>query len=75
MAKEDDVDMLADVKQMSAAAAAAGQAILSFESQLQPIDRYAIRFLELWDPIIDQTIMESEVRFEESDGSWIVLKN
>ncbi|PSS13807.1 Protein PHOTOPERIOD-INDEPENDENT EARLY FLOWERING like [Actinidia chinensis var. chinensis] len=67
VAKEDDVDMLADVKQMAAAAAAAGQAILSFESQLRPIDRYAIRFLELWDPIIDKTTMESEVRFEESE--------
>ncbi|KAK6124620.1 hypothetical protein DH2020_041634 [Rehmannia glutinosa] len=39
--KEDDVDMLADVKEMAAAAAAAGQAILSFENQLRPIDRYA----------------------------------
>lgn len=67
VAKEDDVDMLADVKQMAAAAAAAGQAMLSFESQLRPIDRYAIRYLELWDPIIDKTSKESEVRFEESE--------
>ncbi|KAL6971215.1 Pharynx and intestine in excess protein 1 [Sarracenia purpurea var. burkii] len=67
VAKEDDADMLADVKQMAAAAAAAGQAILSFESQLRPIDRYAIRFLQLWDPIIDKTAVESEVRFEESE--------
>ncbi|GAV63949.1 SNF2_N domain-containing protein/Helicase_C domain-containing protein/HSA domain-containing protein [Cephalotus follicularis] len=65
--KEDDVDMLADVKQMAAAAAAAGQAISSFENQLRPIDRYAIRFLELWDPIIDKAATESEVRFEERD--------
>lgn len=41
--------------------------MLSFESQLRPIDRYAIRFLELWDPIIDKTSMESEVRYEESE--------
>ncbi|XP_058207569.1 protein PHOTOPERIOD-INDEPENDENT EARLY FLOWERING 1 isoform X1 [Rhododendron vialii] len=67
VAKEDDVDMLADVKQMAAAAAAAGQAMLSFESQLRPIDCYAIRYLELWDPIIDKTSKESEVRFEESE--------
>lgn len=67
VAKEDDVDMLADVKQMAAAAAAAGQAILSFENQLRPIDRYAVRFLELWDPIIDKTAVESEVRFEETE--------
>ncbi|KAJ9153312.1 hypothetical protein P3X46_026762 [Hevea brasiliensis] len=66
-ANEDDVDMLADVKQMAAAAAAAGQAILTLENQLRPIDRYAIRFLELWDPIIDKAAMESEVRFEEED--------
>ncbi|KAJ4705577.1 protein PHOTOPERIOD-INDEPENDENT EARLY FLOWERING 1-like [Melia azedarach] len=63
--KEDDVDMLA-VKQMAAAAAAAGEAISSFENQLRPIDRYAIRFLEMWDPIIDKTAVESEVRFEET---------
>ncbi|KAF2314573.1 hypothetical protein GH714_027718 [Hevea brasiliensis] len=44
-----------------------GQAILTLENQLRPIDRYAIRFLELWDPIIDKAAMESEVRFEEED--------
>ncbi|XP_057423280.1 protein PHOTOPERIOD-INDEPENDENT EARLY FLOWERING 1 isoform X3 [Lotus japonicus] len=66
-AKEDDVDMLADVKQMAAAAAACGQAISAFENELRPIDRYAIRFLELWDPIIDKTALESEVRIEDTD--------
>lgn len=66
--KEDDADMLADVKQMAAAAAAAGQAISAFENELRPIDRYAIRFLELWDPIIDKTALESEVRIE--DAEW-----
>ncbi|KAM3320528.1 protein PHOTOPERIOD-INDEPENDENT EARLY FLOWERING 1 isoform X1 [Capsicum chacoense] len=65
--KEDDIDMLANVKQMAAAAAAAGQAILSFESQLRPIDRYAVRFLELWDPIIDKTAIESQCHFEETE--------
>nr|XP_024935444.2 protein PHOTOPERIOD-INDEPENDENT EARLY FLOWERING 1 isoform X3 [Ziziphus jujuba var. spinosa] len=65
--REDDVDMLADVKQMAEAAAAAGQAILSFENQLRPIDQYAIRFLELWDPIIDKAAVESQVRFEETE--------
>ncbi|KAJ4847374.1 Protein PHOTOPERIOD-INDEPENDENT EARLY FLOWERING 1 [Turnera subulata] len=64
---EDDVDMLADVKQMAAAAAAAGQALSSFENQLRPIDRYAIRFLELWDPIIDKAAMESQDGFEETE--------
>ncbi|KAJ6715417.1 HELICASE SRCAP-RELATED [Salix viminalis] len=58
----EDVDMLADVKQMAVAAAAAGQAIPSFENQLRPIDRYAVRFLELWDPIIDKAALESQVR-------------
>ncbi|KAH6818225.1 SNF2 domain-containing protein / helicase domain-containing protein [Perilla frutescens var. frutescens] len=62
---EDDVDMLAEVKQM--AAAAAGQAILSFENQLRPIDRYAVRFLELWDPIIDKTAVESNTQIEEAE--------
>ncbi|XP_012080821.1 protein PHOTOPERIOD-INDEPENDENT EARLY FLOWERING 1 isoform X2 [Jatropha curcas] len=66
-ANEDDVDMLDDVKQMAAAAAAAGQAISTLENQLRPIDRYAIRFLELWDPIIDKAAMDSEVRFEEAE--------
>ncbi|KAF3442635.1 hypothetical protein FNV43_RR16551 [Rhamnella rubrinervis] len=65
--REDDVDMLADVKQMAEAAAAAGQAILSFENQLRPIDRYAVRFLELWDPIIDKAAVESQARFEETE--------
>ncbi|XWS58915.1 hypothetical protein CRYUN_Cryun08bG0075400 [Craigia yunnanensis] len=64
--KEEDVDMLADVKQMAAAAAATGQAISSLENQLRPIDRYAIRFLELWDPLIDKG-SESEVKFEEAE--------
>ncbi|KAI5593489.1 hypothetical protein BDE02_03G017100 [Populus trichocarpa] len=64
---KDDVDMLADVKQMAAAAAAAGQAISSFENQLRPIDRYAVRFLELWDPIIDKAALESQVRFQETE--------
>eukprot|EP00257_Ricinus_communis_P018634 XP_015577402.1 protein PHOTOPERIOD-INDEPENDENT EARLY FLOWERING 1 isoform X1 [Ricinus communis] len=66
-ANGDDVDMLADVKQMAAAAAAGGQAISTLENQLRPIDRYAIRFLELWDPIIDKAAMECEVRFEEAE--------
>ncbi|KAI4319598.1 hypothetical protein MLD38_033179 [Melastoma candidum] len=65
--KEDDFDMLDDVKQMAAAAAASGQAATSFENQLRPIDRYAIRFLELWDPIIDKTTMVSELKFDESE--------
>ncbi|XP_047310658.1 protein PHOTOPERIOD-INDEPENDENT EARLY FLOWERING 1 [Impatiens glandulifera] len=65
--KDDDADMLADVKEMAAAAATAEQAILSLESQLRPIDRYAVRFLELWDPIINKEAIESEIRFEERE--------
>lgn len=65
--KEDDVDMLADVKQMAAAAAATGQTISSIDDQLRPIDRYAIRFLELWDPIHDKAAVESDVQFEETE--------
>ncbi|KAG8371865.1 hypothetical protein BUALT_Bualt12G0007400 [Buddleja alternifolia] len=65
--KEDDVDMLADVKQMAAAAAAAGQEILSFENHLRPIDRYAIRFLESWDPIVDKASVESHIQIEETE--------
>ncbi|KAK4749887.1 hypothetical protein SAY87_027336 [Trapa incisa] len=62
--EEEDVDMLADVRQMAEAAAAAGQTISSFENQLRPIDRYAIRFFEIWDPIIDKATLESQIRFE-----------
>ncbi|CAM0908654.1 unnamed protein product [Alopecurus aequalis] len=62
-----DMDMLADVKQMAAAAAAAGQASSSFENQLRPIDRYAIRFLELWDPVIDKDAVNYEVNVAEED--------
>ncbi|KAG7581718.1 Myb-like domain [Arabidopsis suecica] len=65
--QDDDTDVLDDVKQMAAAAAAAGQAISSFENQLRPIDRYAIRFLELWDPIIVEAAMENEAGFEEKE--------
>ncbi|KAL2464783.1 Protein PHOTOPERIOD-INDEPENDENT EARLY FLOWERING 1 [Forsythia ovata] len=65
--KENDVDMLADVKQIAAAAAAAGQAITSLENQLRPIDRYAMRFLELWDPIIDKAAVESNIHFQETE--------
>ncbi|OVA11469.1 SNF2-related [Macleaya cordata] len=65
--REEDVDMLADVKQLAAAAAAAGQASSSFENQLRPIDRYAMRFLDLWDPIIDKSALESQVSFEETE--------
>ncbi|XP_071685564.1 protein PHOTOPERIOD-INDEPENDENT EARLY FLOWERING 1 [Rutidosis leptorrhynchoides] len=65
--EDDDVDMIDDVKQM-AAAVASGQEILSFENQLRPIDRYAVRFLELWDPIVDNTVeIESQDQFEGAD--------
>ncbi|PKU84185.1 DNA helicase INO80 [Dendrobium catenatum] len=63
----EDIDMLADVKQMAAAAAAAGQASSTFENQLQPIDRYAMRFLDLWDPIIDKSSVEYHESVEEED--------
>ncbi|KAF8411770.1 hypothetical protein HHK36_004329 [Tetracentron sinense] len=66
-ARDDDVDMLADVKQMAAAAAAAGQASSSFENHLRPIDRYAMRFLDLWDPVIDKAAIEYQDRFEEAE--------
>ncbi|XP_022940291.1 protein PHOTOPERIOD-INDEPENDENT EARLY FLOWERING 1 [Cucurbita moschata] len=65
--KEDDVDMLADIKQMAAVAAATGQTISSIDDQLRPIDRYAIRFLELWDPLRDKAAMDSDVQFEETE--------
>ncbi|KAL5213101.1 hypothetical protein ABZP36_023948 [Zizania latifolia] len=62
-----DIDMLADAKQMAAAAAAAGQASSSFEYQLRPIDRYAMRFLELWDPIIDKAVVNYQLNVEEEE--------
>ncbi|KAL4560597.1 hypothetical protein LXL04_032750 [Taraxacum kok-saghyz] len=62
--EEDEDDMADDVKQMAVAAAASGQEILSFESQLRPIDRYAVRFLEMWDPIVDNVVVETQDRFE-----------
>ncbi|KAL3534187.1 hypothetical protein ACH5RR_002648 [Cinchona calisaya] len=65
--KEDDFDMLADVKEMAAAAAASGQTILSFENQLRPIDRYAVRFMELWDPIVDKAATQLQIQFEEKE--------
>ncbi|KAF9604006.1 hypothetical protein IFM89_039360 [Coptis chinensis] len=67
LSKEDDCDMLADVKQLAAAAAAAGQASSSFDYQLRPIDRYAMRFLDLWDPVIDRSAIDSQISFEERE--------
>ncbi|AQK54391.1 Protein PHOTOPERIOD-INDEPENDENT EARLY FLOWERING 1 [Zea mays] len=64
---DEDTDMLADVKQMAAAAAAAGQASSSFENQLRPIDRYAMRFMELWDPVIDKAALNHQVNVEEEE--------
>lgn len=64
---DEDTDMLADVKQMAAAAAAAGQASSSFENQLRPIDRYAMRFMELWDPVIDKAAVNHRVNVEEEE--------
>jgi E1A-binding protein p400 len=64
---DEDSDMLADVKQMAAAAAAAGQASSSFENQLRPIDRYAMRFMELWDPVIDKAAINHQVIVEEEE--------
>nr|GEV50192.1 protein photoperiod-independent early flowering 1 isoform X1 [Tanacetum cinerariifolium] len=65
--EDDDVDMIDDVKRMAAAAAASGKEISSFESQLRPIDRYAVRFLELWDPIVDNAVIETQDHFEETE--------
>ncbi|KAG6547117.1 hypothetical protein Mapa_011369 [Marchantia paleacea] len=64
---EEEMDMLADVKQMAAAAAAAGRGSISFEDQLQPVERYAMRFLELWDPRVDKASEAAQVLFEEKE--------
>ncbi|GJM86482.1 hypothetical protein PR202_ga02346 [Eleusine coracana subsp. coracana] len=64
---DEDIDMLADVKQMAAAAAAAGHASSSFENQLRPIDRYAMRFMELWDPVINKAAVTHQVNVEEEE--------
>ncbi|KAI7733700.1 hypothetical protein M8C21_018678, partial [Ambrosia artemisiifolia] len=61
---DDDVDMMDDVKQM---AVVSGTEILSFENQLRPIDRYAVRFLELWDPIVDNKLLETQDQFEQTE--------
>ncbi|KAL8204879.1 hypothetical protein R6Q57_010502 [Mikania cordata] len=63
-ADDDDVDMMDDVKQL---AAVSGNEILSFENQLRPIDRYAVRFLELWNPIVDNKLIETQDQFEENE--------
>ncbi|XP_024535951.1 protein PHOTOPERIOD-INDEPENDENT EARLY FLOWERING 1 [Selaginella moellendorffii] len=63
---EEEVDMLADVKQLAAAAAASGHGN-NFEDQLKPIERYAIQFLDLWNPIIDTSALETQVTYEEKE--------
>ncbi|KAH7651995.1 DNA helicase protein [Dioscorea alata] len=64
---DEDIDMLADVKQMAAVAVAAGHASSSFENQLRPVDRYAMRFLDLWDPIIDKSVIDLQVNLQEEE--------
>lgn len=64
---DEDTDMLADVKQMAAAAAAAGEASSSFENQLRPIDRYAMRFMELWDPVVNKAAVNHQVNVDEEE--------
>ncbi|MCO5555305.1 hypothetical protein L7F22_008850 [Adiantum nelumboides] len=67
-ALNEDMDMLADVKQIAAAAAAAaGHGSVSFDNQLRPAERYAMRFLEVWDPIIDRDALGTQVAFKESE--------
>ncbi|KAJ0503173.1 putative DNA helicase chromatin remodeling SNF2 family [Helianthus annuus] len=61
---DNDVEMMDDVKQMTVVS---GNDVLSFEKQLRPIDRYAVRFLELWDPIVDYNLVESQERFEQTE--------
>jgi hypothetical protein len=58
---EEDMDMLADVRQMAAAAAAAGREKTSFEDQLRPVERFAMRFLELWDPRAENLAVVAQV--------------
>ncbi|KAH9331633.1 hypothetical protein KI387_003741, partial [Taxus chinensis] len=66
-AVDPEVDMMGDVQQMVVAAAAAGHASSSIEDHLIPVEKYAMRFLDLWDPIIDKAAIESQVRFEEAE--------
>ncbi|XP_024385974.1 protein PHOTOPERIOD-INDEPENDENT EARLY FLOWERING 1 isoform X2 [Physcomitrium patens] len=63
---DEEIDMLADVRQMAAAAAASGRGSVSFEDQLRPVERYAMKFLELWDPRVDNMAV-AQVAFEEKE--------
>lgn len=58
---DEEMDMLADVRQMAAAAAASGRGSVSFEDQLRPVERYAMRFLEVWDPRVDNLAVVAQV--------------
>lgn len=58
---DEEMDMLADVRQMAAAAAASGRGSISFEDQLRSVERYAMRFLELWDPRVDKMAVVAQV--------------
>ncbi|KAJ7539803.1 hypothetical protein O6H91_11G109200 [Diphasiastrum complanatum] len=64
---QEDMDMLLDIRQLKAAAVSAGRGSMSFEDQLKPIDRYAMRFLEFWDQIIEPFAIESETAVEEKE--------
>lgn len=70
---DEEMDMLADVRQMAAAAAASGRGSVSFEDQLRPVERYAMRFLELWDPRVDNSAVVAQVRFGTLGGVVCVV--
>ncbi|KAJ7569569.1 hypothetical protein O6H91_01G084300 [Diphasiastrum complanatum] len=64
---QEDMDMLLDIRQIKAAAVSTDHGSVSFEDQLKPIDRYAMRFLEFWDQIVESLAIESEIAVEEKD--------
>jgi len=74
---DEEMDMLADVRQMAAAAAASGRGSVSFEDQLRPVERYAMRFLEVWDPRVDNLAVVAQVLWGRPLGAlawWCGLR-
>jgi E1A-binding protein p400 len=58
---EEETNMLVDVQQMAVVVVVASHEKTSFEDQLRPMERYVMRFLELWDPPVNNLAIEAHV--------------
>jgi len=58
---KEDMDILVDIQQMVVVVVIVGCEKTSFEDQLWPMEWYVMRFLELWDPQVNNLAIEAHV--------------